>query len=151
HGTQKWKSGVELEIFLKIDATKQTVADVEKALKADTANIKSYRYLDHQAALKEFRADFVEQPALIESTRAEDLPESFRVVPTRAELTEPIAEQYKTRPGVDTVITAQEQVKRLLTATTVLKWGFGIVVALLLLSSLFLIVNTIRLATFARR
>ena len=151
HGTQKWKSGVELEIFMQIDATKQRVAEIENALKADTENVKSYRYLNHTDALKEFREDFKEQPALIESTRAEDLPESFRVVPTSAELTEPIAEQYSTRPGVDTVITAQEQVKRLLTATTVLKWGFGIVVGLLLLSSLFLIVNTIRLATFARR
>ena len=151
HGTQKWKSGVELEIFMQIDATKQRVAEIENALKADTENVKSYRYLNHEDALKEFREDFKEQPALIESTRAKDLPESFRVVPTSAELTEPIAEQYSTRPGVDTVITAQEQVKRLLTATTVLKWGFGIVVGLLLLSSLFLIVNTIRLATFARR
>jgi cell division transport system permease protein len=151
HGTQKWKSGVELEIFLKIDATPKTVADVKEALEADTENVKSFRYLNHEDALKEFREDFKEQPALIESTRAKDLPESFRVVPTSAELTEPIAQQYKSVPGVDTVITAQEQVKRLLTATTVLKWGFGIVVGLLLLSSLFLIVNTIRLATFARR
>jgi cell division transport system permease protein len=113
--------------------------------------VKSYRFLDHDAAYAQFKKQFADQPALVESAQPEDLPESFRVAPVRAELTQPLAEQYAARPGVDEIITAREQVERLLTATTVLKWAFGIVVGLLLLSSLFLIVNTIRLATFARR
>jgi cell division transport system permease protein len=151
HGTQRWKSGVELEIFMLSDAPAKSVQDVKKALDADKERVKSYKYFDHNAAFEEFKKDFADQPALVESTTPDVLPESFRVVPTSAELTEVLANEYGNKPQVDTVVTAQEQVDRLLTATRVLKWAFGIVVALLLLSSLFLIVNTIRLATFARR
>ena len=58
---------------------------------------------------------------------------------------------YKDQPGVDTVITAAQQIKRLLTATRWIRLAFISMASVLLASSLFLIVNTIRLATFARR
>jgi len=49
------------------------------------------------------------------------------------------------------VITAEQQVKRLLTVIRAIRIFFVILATVLLASSLFLIVNTIRLATFARR
>ncbi len=87
----------------------------------------------------------------MESTRPADLPESFRVAPTKAELTEVLHLKYKDQPDVDTVITAQQQIKSLLTATRWIRIAFITMAVVLLASSLFLIVNTIRLATFARR
>ena len=49
------------------------------------------------------------------------------------------------------MITAAQQIKRLLTATRWIRLTFIAMASVLLASSLFLIVNTIRLATFARR
>jgi cell division transport system permease protein len=68
-----------------------------------------------------------------------------------AEQTEEVAIKYNDAPGVDTIVTAQEQVKRLLSATRWINLVFTAIALALLASSLFLIVNTIRLATFARR
>jgi cell division transport system permease protein len=79
------------------------------------------------------------------------LPTSFRVVPYRAEDTQAIADRFGGRTGVDEVITAAKQVQRLLTATHWINLAFLSMAGVLLASSLFLIVNTIRLATFARR
>ncbi len=151
HGTNKWKHGVELEIFMRVDASPSEVQALQQQLNANTAEIKSSTFLDHNAAMAEFKKIFSDQPALIESTTPDVLPESFRVTPTSAQLTQKVAGEYQTVPGVDTVVTAQEQVKRLLNATAGINLGFNIISAALLLSSLFLIVNTIRLATFARR
>src|SRR6185312_3680876 len=92
-----------------------------------------------------------DQPALVESTTPEVLPESFRVVPVTAELTAQVAAEYQGKPGVDTVVTAQEQVKRLLNAIRYMRYGFISMAIALLAAATFLIVNTIRLATFARR
>jgi cell division transport system permease protein len=151
HGTERWKHGVELEIFMKTDASQQHIDDVRTALEADKAEVKSYRFLDHQAAWEAFKKLFSDQPALIENTTADALPESFRVVPVRAELTKNVKDAFKGMPDVDVVNTAQETVDRLLTITRVIRYVFVGMALVLLTSSLFLIVNTIRLATFARR
>jgi cell division transport system permease protein len=131
HGTEKWKHGVELEIFMKVNASRSDVDAMKSQLDADKALVKSYRYLDHNAAYAEFKRLFHDQPALIESTTPDVLPESFRVV--------------------DKIVTAQQQIKNLLNATRWIRLIFFVISLALLLSSLFLIVNTIRLATFARR
>jgi cell division transport system permease protein len=154
HGTSRWKHGVELEIFMKPDASQSEVNDVANALKADTPTLvraDGVRHLNKNDAYGEFKKIFRDQPALIESTTPDVLPESFRVSPIRAEQTQEVADKYKNRPGVDTVVTAQEQVKRLLSATRWINLVFTAIAIALLASSLFLIVNTIRLATFARR
>lgn len=150
HGTEKWKHGVELEIFMKVNASKSDIDAMQSQLKADTL-VKSYRYLDHKAAYEEFKRLFHDQPALIESTTPDVLPESFRVAPVTARLTEQVATEYDKRPGVDKIMTAQQQIKNLLNATRWIRLIFFVISLALLLSSLFLIVNTIRLATFARR
>jgi len=150
HGTQQWKHGIELEIFMKTGATRNQVQAVEAELKADP-QVKNYTHLSQQDAYNIFKKDFADQPALVESTKPSDLPESFRVAPLKAELTAPLALKYTDQPNVDTVITAAQQIKRLLTATRWIRLTFIAMASVLLASSLFLIVNTIRLATFARR
>ena len=150
HGTQQWKHGIELEIFMKVGATQKQVQVIQQELKADP-EVNSYKYLNQQDAYNIFKKDFADQPALVESTKPSDLPESFRVEPQRAELTAPLALRYQDQQNVATVITAAQQIKRLLTATRWIRLAFISMASVLLASSLFLIVNTIRLATFARR
>jgi len=151
HGTAKWKNGVELEIFMNVKASPAQVEELRAQLDNDKDLVQSYRFLSHQDAYEEFKRIFRDQPALIESTTPEVLPESFRVVPVRNELTEEVKNKYETAPGVQQVVTAQEQVKRILRAIQFVKYIIWGMAAALLASSLFLIVNTIRLATFARR
>jgi cell division transport system permease protein len=150
HGTEKWKHGIELEIFLKNPIPDTQVADVREAL-ANSPDVKNFSYLNHDDAYAEFKRIFRDQPALVESTTPADLPTSFRVAPREAELTEQIATQFETFTGVEDVITAQEMVDRILQATRWIRLTFFAMATVLLASSLFLIVNTIRLATFARR
>jgi cell division transport system permease protein len=150
HGTQQWKHGIELEIFMKVGASKANVDAVETSLKANP-QVKSYKHLSQQDAYDIFKKDFADQPALVESTKPSDLPESFRVAPVKAEQTQILADTYTNQPEVDTVITAAKQIKSLLTATRWIRLAFISMATVLLASSLFLIVNTIRLATFARR
>jgi len=150
HGTQQWKHGIELEIFMKVNAPQSAVESIQAQLQSDP-NVKSSRHLTKADAFAIFKKEFSDQPALVESTKPEDLPESFRVAPVKAQLTQVLADKYTGQPNVDTVITAQQQIKRLLTATRWIRLTFVAMASVLLASSLFLIVNTIRLATFARR
>jgi cell division transport system permease protein len=156
HGTERIKGGVTLEIFMRTNpnATAQQVKAVEDQLKADQGpkgNVKSFRHLSHEDAYQEFKRIFRRNPDLVASIRPQDLPESFRVVPKKAELTDTIKNEFKTVQGVDTVETPGEALKGLIDVTNTVRWIFVVISLVLLASSLFLIVNTIRLATFARR
>jgi cell division transport system permease protein len=150
HGTERIKGGVTLEVFMNVNATGQQVKSVQQDLKGDV-NVKSYRHLTKADAYAEFQRIFRRNPDLVGSIRAQDLPESFRVVPKRAELTDTVKAEFDTKQGVGEVTTPGEALKGLIDVTRTVKYIFYAISIVLLASSLFLIVNTIRLATFARR
>jgi len=150
HGTQQIKGGVRLEIFMTVNASEDQIADVDAALGADP-QVKSFRYLDKEAAYEEFKRIFRKDPDLVKNVDADALPTSFRVVPLEAEFTEKIQKRFEPLAGVDDVATPDEALRGLLSATNTARLIFIGLSLVLLLSSLFLIVNTIRLATFARR
>jgi cell division transport system permease protein len=148
-GTEAWKD-VKFEVFMNVDATDEQIADVRTALESDP-DVVSFEFLTKQMAYAEFKEIFADQPALVESTTPEALPVSFRVVPADAELTETVSRRYLGRPGVHSIITAQEIIERILDVTRWIRIAFVVLATSLLASALFLIMNTIRLATFARR
>ncbi len=150
HGTERIKGGVRLEVFMNVDATKQQIDDVRTSLESDT-NVKSFKFFDKEAALEEFKRIFRKDPDLVKNITAEALPTSFRVVPVTAEKTTTVQRAFDAQPGVDDVATPEEALRGLLDATNTAKIIFIGLSVILLVSSLFLIVNTIRLATFARR
>jgi cell division transport system permease protein len=152
HGTNKWKHGVQLEIFMDVKASPQQVDGVKEMLTNDR-NVKSFKFLDHHDAYNEFKRLFADNQVLVEAQPSDGsgLPESFRVAPTTAQLTSKVGDEYQNVPGVKKVNTPAKTVKTLLNVTKWIRWAFFILAGVLLASSLFLIVNTIRLATFARR
>src|SRR4026207_63071 len=120
-GTNKWKNGVELEIFMQVKASPSQIAKVEAALDQDklggvNAKVRSYRFFTKQEALREFRKLFQAEPVLVENTTADALPTSFRVVPTKPQLTVTIAKEFENVPGVKAINAPEKEVKTLLTA-----------------------------------
>ncbi len=150
HGTEKIKDGVTLEIFMRVEATDQQIEEVRDSLETDR-NVRKYRFLSKQDAYDEFQRIFRDDPDLVNSITAEDLPPSFRVAPIRAELTPAVQAEFETMQGVDEVSLPAEALEGILDATNRVRLIFIALSLVLLTSSLFLIVNTIRLATFARR
>jgi cell division transport system permease protein len=150
HGTNKWKHGVELEIFMQVKASDKQIASVRDQLKSNPS-VKSYRFFNHDDAYREFKKLFADQPVLVENETPEGLPTSFRVVPIKPQLTTTIGNEFQNVPGVKQINTPAKQVKTLLNVTRWIRLAFFTLAGVLLASSLFLIVNTIRLATFARR
>src|SRR5712692_8305924 len=150
HGTEKIKGGVTLEIFMNVKATQPQVDGVRTNLKSDP-NVRSFRHLNKDDAYAEFKRIFRRNPDLVSSITAADLPESFRVAPKKAELTDTVKNEFETQQGVESVSAPGDTLKGIIDATNTVRYIFVVISLVLLASSLFLIVNTIRLATFARR
>jgi cell division transport system permease protein len=119
----------------------------------NSPDVRRYRFLSKEDAFAEAKRIFANDPELLANIDPQGMPVSFRVAPKRAELTETVAARFTGRQGdgIDDVLTAKQQVRRLLAGIRWIRGLFFVIAAVLLASSLFLIVNTIRLATFARR
>jgi cell division transport system permease protein len=150
HGTEKWSNGVEFEIFMQPKATEQQIAAVRTELENDK-QIRRFNFITKEEALELYQRLTRDNPSLSEDLPADVLPTSFRVAPTDPKLTTQLKNKYNIQPGVDEAKTADEAIDQLITITEFLRYMFLAIALVLVASSLFLIVNTIRLATFARR
>jgi cell division transport system permease protein len=148
--TLQWRGGVELSVFMKADASPTESEAVERELRA-MPEVKRIKYVSQADAYEEFRRMFANSPEFQESLTVEQMPPSYRVVPHQAEQVDLIGERFDNRPGVEEVVYAKDTVKALLKVTKILQlmlWGVALV---LLLAAALLILNTIRMAIFARR
>jgi cell division transport system permease protein len=148
--TVQWRGGVELSIFMQTEASPSQSDAIEREL-SKMPEVKKVTYVDQEGAYREFKQMFSNSPDMLESVQPKDLPPSYRVVPRKAELVETIGERFKKREGVRDVVYAKDAVKTLLNVTNILKWVVYLIAGILLFSASLLILNTIRMAIFARR
>jgi len=148
--TVQWKDNVELSIFMKPDATAPESEAIDRQLKA-MPEVKRYKYVSKPEAFDEFRKIFANEPDVRDSLTVEQIPPSYRVVPKQAEQTKLIGERFRDTAGVFRVSYAKEEVDALVSVTNFLQIMLWAVAAVLLAAASLLILNTIRMAIFARR
>ena len=146
----QWKGDVELSIFMKVGVSPTQSQAIEREL-SQMPQVKKVIYIDQQEAFAEFKRMFENSPDFLESVEAKDLPTSYRVVPKRAEFVDVVGKRFENRAGVQDVVFAREAVETLLRVTSALQIGIVIVAAVLLLSAVLLILNTIQMAIYNRR
>lgn len=139
-------------VYMNAKATQDQVDAVRRSLDSNP-HVQSTIYLDHDAAFKEFQELFFDQPAIKNSLAPEETPTSYKVKLKDAnfEVVTALHDQFVKLPGVYDVIAPSDQVKR--QEDSFAKFStFSLIVALVVgATSLVLIVNSIRIAMFARR
>ena len=148
--TVQWRGGVELNIFLNPDIA-VTQRDALRAELEALPQVRRVTYVDQDAAYDEFKQMFANSPDMVESVTPKDLPPSFRVVPRQPELVEAVGERFTKREGVKEVVYAKETVQTIIRVTFYAQVVIATIAAVLLISASLLILNTIRMAIFARR
>jgi len=150
--TARWEGGIEFIVFLQPNATEDQRAAVEQAL-TDNPEVDTISYVDQQAAYDEFKELFRNSPDLVDAVTAEVLPPSYRVVPRvpDAEVVAALGEQFETRPGVREVVFAFDTVRSIQAVSATISLYIFVAAVVLLVVAGLLILNTIRMAMFARR
>jgi cell division transport system permease protein len=152
NATQRWKNGVQFEVFLNLDATPDQKDSLARDLSRNP-NVKTFKFVGREEQDKLFRQYFHDQPEYLENVRADDLPESYRVVPKveDAAVISTMADQAERMPGVNKVAFPGDEVKDILDTSRALQIAMFVIAFVLFLASSLLIFNTIRMAIFARR
>ena len=154
NATQRWKNGVEFEIFLNLDVSPEQQASIERQLveHPDVAP-NGVKFVSQAEQYELFKLYFSDQPEYLQNVKAEDLPSSYRVKPTvdDVEVIRALGVKFEEVAGVKQVEFAADTVDTVLRLSRGLQIGMFIVAGVLLFAASLLIFNTIRMAIFARR
>jgi cell division transport system permease protein len=148
---------VLVDVYLKSDA-KQADANRVEALLKRTDHVKSVQYVSKARALAEEKK---RNPEAYELLGSNPLPDTFRVTPDDPDNVQrlrdalaPTAAAGGRQPidaSIDQVKNRKDETTKILTATRVVKLAMGGLAVLLVIASILLISNTIRLSLFSRR
>jgi cell division transport system permease protein len=151
------RSKVLLDVYLKTDAKPDDVARV-KGLLERTDHVKTVEFVSKQKAYDRERQ---RNPEAYELLGSNPLPDTFRVTPDRPEQIAAIRDALSPEtpggkrtvvdPAIDEVKNRKDDTDKILSATRVVKLMMAVLAALLVLASVLLVSNTIRLSLFARR
>ncbi len=151
------RNRVIADVYLETDATDADVARVRGLLEG-TQYVERVDFISKEQALKQQRKRSPEAYDLLGSN---PLPDMFRVYPTSPErivdvrnALSPLAPAGGRVPvdrSIDEVQNREEDTRKILTATRVVKYSTAGLALLLAVASILLIANTIRLSLYARR
>ena len=152
NANDRFAGGIEFIVYLNPNATEDQRVAIETSLE-DNPEVREATFVDKDETYEEFKRLFQETPQLIETVTPEILPPSYRVAPqvTDPEVVQALGDQFEGDPGVREVVFAFEVVKRIQETFNKIGVRFLAAAVLLLVAALMLILNTIRVAMFARR
>lgn len=149
------KAKVDIDVFISDSATVTQVNGLQRQLTAlqDSGQITSFRYVSKDDALAELRGR-LKDPSILEELPSNPLPAKFNVKPADPAQAQAIIDQISDSPAIDKelgVSYGKETADKLLSVAKFIQWaGLGLI-TILLVASILLIGNTIRLSIFARR
>ncbi len=152
NANDRFKGGIEFIVYLQPTITPELTASIERDLEANP-EVREATYVNQDETYQEFLRLFPDQPQLTESVEPEILPPSFRVAPQNQDpqVVKALGDQFVSKPGVYEVVFAFEVVQRIQETFNKIGVRFLAAAVLLLVAALMLILNTIRVAMFARR
>ena len=143
------KSQLEVKVFFVEGVTPKQVNAVGTYL-ANEDGVKEYQFVSKNEALKRMKQKY---PQLTANLPSNPLPASFEVTPQKAENVKAIAADLRAQKfaGVEKIKDGQQTSKRILQVGKWIWIVFLVMVIVLLIASVILIANTIRLSIFSRR
>ncbi len=140
---------VLVDVYVANDATDSEVAQLEDELAA-TPSVESVEFVSKEEALANERE---RNPEAYELLGRNPLPDLFRLHPDDPDNVTAIADRLKSEnlAAVDEVRNREDDTDKILEATGFVKALTAMLAALLVLASIALVANTIRLSIFARR
>jgi cell division transport system permease protein len=151
HMRDVYYENVEVTIFLKTQDTTQAFKDAITAdLRVDPL-VETFDFETKQEAYERFKEIYAAAPELIEQTKPDSLPESFRVKLKNPNAFEDFSAKYTGRDGVDTIIDQKALVEKVFAVLGSLQTLALIIAIVQGAAALMLVINTIQVAAYSKR
>ena len=151
------RSRVEVDVYFKSNATKADEARVRRKI-LNVAHVKRVMFVPKAQALKQQEKS---DPAAYQLLGSNPLPDTFQVIPTNPQYVLSVRNALTPNgangkpgtidPSVQTVSNKKTDTKKILQVTNLVTITAAVLTVLLVLASVLLIANTIRLSLYSRR
>ena len=138
-----------IEIFLTDDATEEQVDDIIADIKKEKGVYDAF-YKDKEAAMTEFKQRWGENGYLLDSIQENPLPNSVVIMISDLEAADSLATKAAGYEGVEDVKFYKDTVDKLLNATRFIQIAAIVVMIFLIIVSIVVVSNTIKLTVFNR-
>jgi cell division transport system permease protein len=143
-----WQRGVQVTVWMEPHASASELAAVKTQLD-------QYPYVHgcfFRTSAQDFReAQHILPPDVAGALTPTSTPSSYRCIPNQPQDANGVIQHFSGQAGVNKVTAPVQQIHTMEETITVLQWVFVAIAIVLLLSAAVLILNTIRMAIFARR
>ncbi len=148
------RSRVIVDVYLSPKAADPDVERVRRTLNEDTPYVGNVQYVSKEEA---YAAEKKRNPEAYELLGTNPLPDTFRVTPDKPQNVNALRDALLDSgarpidPAIEEVKNRREDTDKILSATRVVKLTTAVLTGLLIIASILLVANTIRLSLFARR
>jgi cell division transport system permease protein len=141
---------IEVSIFLKNDVTDAQRTSLQGDLGGDPL-VQAVQYESREVAWQRFKTQFRDAPDLVNATKPESLPESFRVKLKNAEEFQAISDKYKGRDGISEIVDQRKLLGKVFGILGSMQ-NLALIVAIVQgLAALLLVANMIQIAAYSKR
>lgn len=140
----------EMEVFCDSNLDNTQIAAIEQQIQQD-GDIKEYHKISKEQAFEEAKDILGDYENLLEGEDPNFLPISFVIKLKDSQKSDAIVAKYREIPGVENVTYSKETVSLINRITYWLRFISLLLTGMLLVISVFIISNTIKLTVFARR
>ncbi len=149
------KSRLDIDVYLADSATVSQVNGLKAQIAAiqDRGDVASFVYVSPEEGLASLR-ERLSDPSILDELPSNPLPAKFNVKPSDPALSQSIIDSLSESPAIDPrlgISYGEKTADKLLTVARFIQWAGLALISILLVASILLIGNTIRLSIFARR
>lgn len=140
----------EIEVFLLNDATEEDITALEEAINSENG-VKKVEFKSRDEALKIMQEEWGEEAYLLEGLEEDVLPNSYVIKLKDIEYADDIVKAISGMNGVEKINYHKEIIDKLMTFANYVRLGGIAIIAALILVSIFIISNTIKLTVASRK
>ena len=138
-----------IEIYLKDDVKKKAAKEIIQNMK-ETDGVADAWYKSKKDAMKEFKERWGDNGYLLDNLPENPLPNSYSVYVKDKDAANRLAESAPSIEGVDDVVYYQDTIEKLAQVSHFIEMGSLIAMAFLVVVSVIIVANTIKLTVFNR-
>ncbi len=151
HFVQEVESAQGIQVFINNDATKEQIDEIERKLRA-LDGVSTTVYVSKEDALNQMKEKFGDKKDLLAGYEENNIfPASYVVTLTDLTKSKEVQDQILTFDNIKKITSKDETVSTLINLANGIKIVTGVILILLIIISVFIISNTIKLTVHARR
>ena len=151
HFVQEVESAQGIQVFINNDATQEQIDEIEKKLRA-LDGVSTTVYVSKEDALNQMKEKFGDKKDLLAGYEENNIfPSSYVVTLTDLTKSKEVQDQISTFDNIKKITSKDETVSTLINLANGIKIVTGVILILLIIISVFIIANTIKLTVHARR